>query len=140
MDKHRTIGFALKSVSNEIRRYFETVFRPNHTTVMQHGIVLFLTENTGDVFQKDIEKEFNIRRSTVTGILQIMERENLIKREPVVGDARLKKLVLTEKALLLHQEAILSIDEMEKALTQGITEEELDTFFNVISKIKENIS
>ena len=49
------------------------------------------------VFQRDIEREFSITRSTVTNILQLMERKGYIERRSVPQDARLKKLVLTEE-------------------------------------------
>ena len=52
----------------------------------------------GDIYQKDVEKEFQIRRSTATGTLQILEKNGFIRREPVKQDARLKKLVPTDKA------------------------------------------
>ena len=51
-----------------------------------------------DIYQKDIEKEFQIRRSTATGILQLLEKKRFVIRETVEWDARLKKLVPTAKA------------------------------------------
>ena len=35
------------------------------------------------MFQRDVEAEFNIRRSTATGILQLMEKNGFLLREPV---------------------------------------------------------
>ncbi len=34
-----------------------------------------------EIFQKDIEAEFNIRRSTATGILKLMEKNGFINRQ-----------------------------------------------------------
>ena len=47
-----------------------------------------------DIFQKDIEATFNIRRSTATGLLQCLEGNGFVKRVSVDYDARLKKLSL----------------------------------------------
>ena len=55
------------------------------------------------VFQRDIEREFSITRSTVTNILQLMERKGYIERRSVPQDARLKQLVLTEEGICFHE-------------------------------------
>ena len=110
-------------------------------TGMQGRIIgyLDLQEGKKDVFQKDLEAEFNIRRSTATEILQLMEKNGLIKREPVAHDARLKKLVLTEEARRNFRKIKGELDRIEDKVTFGLSEEELHTFFAVIDKIKENI-
>ena len=71
-----------------------------------HGYLLrYLYENQErDVFQRDIEKAFSISRSSVTVTLQLMEKNGLIRRESVAQDARLKRIVLTQKARDLHRQ------------------------------------
>lgn len=39
------------------------------------------------MFQKDIEEAFNITRSSVTGVVKLMEQKGYIRRESVAGDA-----------------------------------------------------
>ena len=41
----------------------------------------------GPVFQRDVERAFSLSRSTATGILQLMEKNDLIRRESVASDA-----------------------------------------------------
>ena len=66
-------------------------------TIMHGRILGYLKHNQDrDVFQKDIEEAFNITRSSVTGVVKLMEQKGYIRRESVAGDARLKKLCLTE--------------------------------------------
>ena len=62
-----------------------------------------------DVFQKDLENAFHIRRSTVSQTVDLMEQKRLLERRPVNGDGRLKKLCLTsigEGALLAAEQAM----------------------------------
>ena len=102
------VGFEIKTVHNLLKRDFESL--PIHKemkniTAMQKWIIGYLSDNDKkDIFQRDLEEEFSVRRSTATGILQLMEKNNLIKREPVSYDARLKKIVLTQKALDIQNE------------------------------------
>ena len=55
------------------------------------------------------------------------------------SDKRLKKLVLTAKAKELHLTISKNVEHLEALLKQDISEEELDIFFNVIDKMKQNI-
>ena len=92
-----------------------------------------------NIFQKDIEAEFKICRSTVTNILKLMEKKGYIKRESVPYDARLKKLVLTDTGRELHEKTKDMIDMLEEQTVAGISKEDLDTFYRVIDQVKNNV-
>ena len=99
----------------------------------------FYENRDTDVFQRDFESRFSIRRSTATNMLKLMEKNGIIHRESVPYDARLKKIVLTEKAIEIHKKATKNIEMVENTLKKGITEEELIVFYNVVDKIKNNL-
>lgn len=110
-------------------------------TPRQGQILHYIIDHSasGDVFQRDIEAAFTIRRPTASGILQLMEQNGLIRRESVPQDARLKKLVATEKArsAIAHADEVLS--SVERDLVRGISPEELEQFHRTASKMIENI-
>ena len=72
-------------------------------------------------------------------MLKLMEKNGLITRENVAYDARLKKIVLTEKAIDIHKKAVKNIKKIENTLKLGISKEELDAFYSVVDKIKANL-
>lgn len=139
----RTIGFEITSLSNLIKREIGSNMQQNEKnelTGMHALIVGFLFDNLDrDMFQRDIEAEFHIRRSTATGMLQRMEKSGLLLRVAISRDARLKKLVLTEKAVGIHKNVMQAIDRMEQKLSQDLSEEEVEAFFAITAKIKRNI-
>ena len=106
-----------------------------------HGwVIRYLYENRdNDIFQRDIEKTFGVRRSTVTSMLQIMEKNGLITRGSVPYDSRLKKITPTEKALELHRQISSEIDAIEAELSAGLSEEEIACFIATVEKIKKNL-
>lgn len=106
-----------------------------------HGyLIRYLYENQErDVFQRDIEKAFSISRSMVTVTLQLMEKNGLIRRESVAQDARLKRIVLTQKARDLHRQIEADIMAFESDLARGISEEEQEVFLRVAKKMQENL-
>ena len=107
----------------------------------QGMLIGFLMNNADkEIFQKDIEAEFDIARSTVTATLDSMERKGYITREAVERDARLKKISLTPKAVESHNRIIADLEQLERAMFKNISAEEADTLFAVMDKIKENLS
>lgn len=92
-----------------------------------------------DVYQRDIERVFQIRRSSVTGILKNMEKIGLITRETVEGDARLKRIRLTELAIEQHRTVMRSIEQNEHDLTEGFTPEEIALLHKLLDRMRENL-
>lgn len=98
------------------------------------------THKDEDVFQRDLEQEFSIRRATATGILQLMEKNGYIIRTTSERDARLKKITLTDKAHKIHKYSMAQIKNIEEQMRSGISERELNIFFDVLDKIKVNLT
>ena len=107
---------------------------------MQTRVICFLYQNRDrDIFQKDIEKEFSVRRATVSVLLRTMELKQLVTRESVSSDARLKKVVLTAKSENIAQIAQEEVARFEKMLQEDIPPEDMAAFYRVTDKIRSNI-
>lgn len=142
MRPERTVGFEVRSLNNLIKREVERseAFEMCRTTGLHSWAVGWFYDNRDrDVFQRDFEERFSIRRSTASKMLGLMEKNGLIVRESVASDARLKKIVLTPQAIALHNMIVSDVYERERRLTAGIEPEKLECFFEVIEKIKENL-
>ena len=92
-DGPQVIPAQLRRVDNLIFRRLNQFSRANgveQTTPMHGWIIEYLYRHRDEpVFQRDIEREFSITRSTVTNILQLMERKGYIERQSVPQVARL---------------------------------------------------
>ena len=81
------IGAEIGMLHNLLRRQMACMTEKSansaNVTGMQAMIVhhLILREKEGDLFQKDIESAFQMRRSTATGILQLMEQHGILRRD-----------------------------------------------------------
>ncbi|WP_313528298.1 MarR family winged helix-turn-helix transcriptional regulator [Anaerotignum sp.] len=143
MDYKLKFCVELKSVVNLICR--EMAQQPacngeDTLSSMQVWVIEYLYENQHrDIFQRDLEADFNVRRSTVSGILQNLEKKGLIIRESVNQDARLKKISLTKDAILVHKDMLQKVAIMEEKMTENISEEEWIAFYKVLDKIKKNL-
>ncbi|MGN1139940.1 MAG: MarR family winged helix-turn-helix transcriptional regulator [Oliverpabstia sp.] len=143
MEEKEHIGVEIKRLDNEIHSRM-AVFRAENgaddLTMMQSWIIGFLYDRRNqEIFQKDIEAEFSIARSTATGILQLMEKKGYIHRQCPAHDARMKRLTLTKKGIMLQESIIHNIEWIEEKLREGISREDLNTFFRVIRKMRFNV-
>lgn len=141
--ENRRIGFELHRSSRIVKRYMDKDASKSYVENITgtHGWVIgYLYNNRHkDIFQKDFEKEFDIRRSTASKILSLMENNDLIVRESVPYDARLKRLVLTKKALEVQKVVENAFTKMEERIKENITDEELTVFFRVLDKVNKNM-
>lgn len=131
---------AVGRLSNKLRRKLDMLSSRGEFSGSQGRALHFLLAQTEDVFQKDLEEEYGIRPSTATELLKQMERNGLIVREPVDYDNRLKKIVVTDKALMFQSQVMEDLTALEDQIVNGISKADLEVFFRVIGKMSDNLS
>ena len=143
MNRETRLGFMIRTLSILIKREVDNLEEETYgetITGTNCFILLHLARNGDrDIFQRDLEEVFSVRRSTMSSILQRMEEKGLLTRRTVHSDARLKKIELTEKGKRLHRQMEDSIDRMEDKLIQGLSEEETSMLLTLLSKVKQNV-
>lgn len=97
-------------------------------------------EQDKPIYQKDIEKKFQIGKSTVAGIIKGMEAKQYIVRNAVEGDARLKQVCITEQGEQYLIEIQKNFEQLEQTIKKDISVEELQQFMHTIEKMKANIA
>ena len=148
--KDMHMGRLVRMLSHQLKREQkpEESFAGWELTPMQGHVLKFILLETlhRDIYQKNIEEEFQIRKSTASGILKLMEKNGFIYRETVKEDARLKRLLPTKKAEAMLPKILEHISEIEVCMTEGISEEDTllckkvlyQMFYNLAEKNREN--
>jgi DNA-binding MarR family transcriptional regulator len=143
MDADRSVALELRTLRNMLKRQADGFIHQKYADQMtgMHGWVLkfFVDNQDKEIFQRDFENAFSIRRSTASKILQLMEKNSLITRQPVSYDARLKRIILTAKAIEYHETIIKKYVALECELRKGLSREEMELFFAVLDKFKKNL-
>ena len=105
-----------------------------------YGFILFklrqAEENHEDVYQKDLEFCIKVNKSTISEMLDNMEKNDLIKRVPSKLDSRKKIIVLTPKGREVDSKVSDTIKNYDKSLKEKLTQEELEQFFKIIDKLQ----
>lgn len=139
------LGPRIKFLTHAFTRKFLEVARDeevDEVTVM-HGQILGYLYRCGQanqpVYQRDLEETFHITRSSVTGIVQLMERKGYIQRRSVPGDGRLKELFLTDLGTQACKRTWVAFQRVEELAAQGLTPEQIAAFHALCDHIQNNL-
>lgn len=137
------IAKELRSLNNQIRRYFDNKTNKKQVeeaTGTNAWIIAYIADHAErDVYQKELEDVFGVTRSTASKVINLMVQKGLVERKSVPHDARLRKLVLTPRALELR--ALMEEDRriIEAQVVKGFSEEEILQLNSYIQRIKNNV-
>ena len=140
MEKHE-IGKYIQIVSRQLKRNMDETLSKYNVTGVQSMVIgyIYKKSKNGEVFAKDIEEEFEMRKATVAGIIQLMESNGLIERKAKEGDCRLKSIVLTPKALEIQAIVKKQVNIAEKNIVNEMTKEEQKQFLTLLKKASINL-
>ena len=142
MSEIKHIGRKINILSHKIKRRIGKVSLEYGISSMQAKILgyIFHQAPKRDIFQKTIEEEFDIRRSSVTSVLSLMEKNGLIERVSVCEDARLKKIILTDKGAEVHKSVYKEIEIVESIIYDSLSKEELELFSEILERLSKKIA
>ena len=98
-----------------------------------------LSHQDEDIYQKDLEKVLHLRRATVSGVLQTMEKHDLVERVLCKEDVRCKKIKLKEKAKLMFEIKKHEFIKIEDILKKGLNDDEIILFCHIIERMQNNM-
>ena len=133
------LGILINKIANQLKRKMDKEMNENYNLTKMQSLVLSYINSNKEIYQKDIEKRFSIRRSTATEILNLMEKRNLIKRIPSKIDKRINIIEITEEGLKLEKVGKEKIKELEKHMTKSLTKEEKKELIRLLEKVEQNL-
>ncbi len=134
------VAHLIKIASNEISRGINTFAGKYGLTGTQVQIIHYLANtNKDNVYQKDIEQEFNIRRSTTTNILKTMEKDDLVIRRSSKNDSRLKRIILSDKSKEIQDTVDKFMDENDQKILSTLGTLERRSFVHALKKIPQKL-
>ena len=137
-------GRLVRMLNHQLKRNQkpEEALEDDELTPMQRHILNYILLETlhRDIYQKNIEEEFQVRKSTVSGILKLIEKNGFIYRESVKEDARLKRILPTKKAEALRPSILEHIHETEIRMTEGVSEQDLFLCKKVLYQMCQNLA
>lgn len=130
-------GALIKKLNNSFQRYSEREAHKVGITQAQMSIIDFLyrNEQQREIYQTDVEREFNIQKSSATALLKLMEKKGLIVRSPSKKDSRYKFILLTTKSRQLADHISAFYRENNEEL-QHVLGDDTERFVDDLSKLQ----
>jgi Transcriptional regulators len=125
----------LKIATNRITRDLDQFAKKYDTTWLQMSVIDYLSrqDKNTEVYQRDLENEFFIQRSTATVLLQRMERSGFLYRQSSTTDARQKSVYLTDKAHDLEAQIDHFMKRRQEILEENFSSADIKTFEKILN-------
>lgn len=103
------------------------------------AMIIMGVYNNESLCQKDIEQFVTCNKSTLSSVLDTMEKNGLIMRIEDKYDSRKKIISLTDKSNDIAKVLEKDCGYMDDLLTSGLSQDELEIFNSVIDKMINNL-
>lgn len=136
--KQESILDEIMRIGNLLRRYIDkaSLAREQSLSGRDVRMLCYLLDHgeANPMEQRELERRLGLARSTVSESLSELERCGMVAREPMEGDARQKRVRLTQKAQ--EEEAWMQAQQqrLEQAVFQEFTPEEQAQFHSYLER------
>lgn len=134
------VGILLKQITDKIKVSADASLKSRGLTLSQGRMLKFVSGHPDGVTQKVIENHFQVSHPTVVGIIARMEKNGYLECWMDAEDKRNKMVRLTEKAWPVSRELEQEMDNNERWLLQGLSEQQIDNLYESLYRILENVN
>ena len=137
MQLQECIYFLLTSAQHTVSQYLSQKLLPYDITPSQYGVLHCLWINNGTCIPKQIAKMLYLETPTISGILDRMQKKELIDRVINTENRREILVIITEKGKALEEPIKKIINEVNDEVMKNFTKEESDFIRKSLLQIAE---
>lgn len=128
----KQLCFSLYTVTNALTRRYRPYLKEFELTYPQFVVLMSLYDED-NISLKELSENTSIDAGTLTPLVQKLEANNFLKRMSVPGDERMKKVVITQKAIEL-KEKISDIPNVLRC-SMNLSNKELELIIQLSKKL-----
>ena len=134
-------GFLISQIKYISDRVWERILRESGVEDFNgaQGKLLYVLWEQDGISANQLAKRSGLAATTLTTMLDRMEKAELLKRVPHETDRRRIRLCLTPKAKALKAQSDAVSDRMSEAYYAGFTDEEIRAFEAYLARVLENL-
>lgn len=133
------IGYFIKNINDKLKVRADSDLKGHNLTFSQSRVLSFLSRTGGQATQKEIEDFLEVAHPTVVGIVSRMEKNGYLTSWVDPQCRRNKIVQITDKARSVSAAMDATIQEQEKAMTRGLSEEEVKLLLQSLEIIYQNL-
>lgn len=128
------INYLLTAAQHEVFQQLSDRLAPYGITPGQYGVLNYLWE-TGQASPKELAQELSLENSTISGVLDRMQKKGLINRLLDPNDRRSIRVILTPKGSALESDVLRVIDEVNAQVLSQFDPHTSETLLHCLQKI-----
>lgn len=134
MGKQAEFGFYIKKINDAMVAHANAQLKRLDLTYAQMEVIFYLLEREKvQTTQKDIEEHFNLKHSSVAGLLQRMRTKGLVDMEVNPSDHRSRNVFLLGKSYDILNEMRRTRTEMGKHIANYLTREQMEQLTSLLA-------
>ena len=136
--KKEELVFLVRIIDKEFKKDFERRLSDYGLTAQQGRLLFYINWNIingKQVRQVDIEKHFKLTKSTVHGLINRMEKANLVIKNK---DKNNQYIEISDDCKKILQDVFDRRTECLDKMMNGVSDEEIETLHTLLMKIYEN--
>lgn len=138
VDWELRLGFLIHDVSRLRRSAFDRCLKPLNVTRSQWWVLAYLSREDG-MTQSQLAEELDLGKVAIGGLIDRLEKSDLIRREADATDRRVNRVFLQPQSKQLIAKMRKVSHQMNELILKGIGEAELETSATTLDSMKRNL-
>lgn len=134
-------GHKFRMIDQQFRLRMNKDLEELDLTIAQMHVLCYLEEHEGEkITQKKLSERFNVKHSTMAGVLQRMLEKELIEITVDEDNKKYKNIIRTEKANNIRDEMQKRRKRTESVLVMGFDKREIKILSEMLDRIYHNLN
>lgn len=134
MEFKNCINYMLTVAQHEVFQQLATRLEVYDITPGQYGVLNYLWEN-GQGTPKDLAQVLVLETSTISGVLDRMQKKGLIDRQIAANDRRSIEVVLTPESERIKDGVLKIVEDLNHSVFEGVAPEDKEVLFAQLRRI-----
>lgn len=137
-DIEKYLGYHINVVSHFIQNTYNQKLAEYDISMSQAKVLFFLADK-GEQAQSVLQQRLYIKGSSMNGLIESLEKKELIKKRQSDEDRRTKLIQISEQGQELEKKLWVVIDHIEQELLTGFNQEEQQVMISWLKRMRENV-
>ncbi len=122
-----------------LARYLEIELKHHDASLIRFNIMSTLFKNGGEMTPSEIAENVFREKNSVTAVINTLERQGVVRREPSPDDRRSVKVVITEKGWKAANRLSPIAQELSREALSCMDKEQVESLVGMMRTLRESL-
>ena len=123
-----------------LERYLEVQLKQHDVSITRFNIMSTLYKNGGEMTPSEIAENVFREKNSVTAVINTMERQGVVRREPSSEDRRSVKVVITDKGWKEVNRLSPIVQELSRDALSCMKREQVETLTGIMRTLRDTLT